>query len=400
MRDTNGKNSGSVSPHAWRQETEGMFTAEHGSEAGRSPAGEWPTAGWSTAEPERMGMDSGMLADTIRAFRDRGVRSLVVVRAGMLVAEAYGAGLQPGTPQDVRSVTKSIVSMLAGAALADGRLRSVEQRISDFYPELKNDPKTSQLRIKHLLSMTSGLAWNNAGDQSSIEMMHSEDWVQYILERPAIHMPGRVSTYSNGDAHLLSAVLQQAVGMPLADYAQARLFGPLGITDYRWNADPQGIAIGAWAMALTPRDMAKLGWLYLKGGEWDGARLLPKKWVRESLQRRIVHHYKDGRKGGYGYYWWLKPLVPGLTGGDSSKPSPKLEAFYAAGSGGQRIFVIPALELVAAFTAESPDGEMPEELLNGIVRSIRSETPLQANPEAACRLTQAVSSFKAQPQNV
>ncbi|WP_426446356.1 serine hydrolase domain-containing protein [Paenibacillus sp. S-38] len=396
MRETNGKDSGSGSPHEWRHHAGELFAAEHGPDQGLNRAGEWPTAGWRSAEAETQGMDSARLAEAVSALRERQVRSLVVVRGGVLVAEAYAEGLQPGTPQDVRSVTKSIVSILTGAALADGKLRSVEQRISEFYPELKRDPKTAQLRIKHLLSMTSGLQWNNAGEQSSSEMMHSADWVRYVLSRPALHTPGTVSTYSNGDAHLLSAVLQQAVGMPLSGYARTRLFGPLGIADYKWNADPQGISIGAWAMALTPRDMAKLGLLYLKGGEWEGVRLLPKKWVRESLQRRIVHNYRDGRKGGYGYYWWLKPLVPGLT----DAGSPKLDAFYAAGSGGQRIFVVPGLDLVAVLTAESPDGEMPEELLNGIVRAIRSDAPLAANPEGACRLTRAVSSFQTEHQNV
>ncbi|MCZ8521928.1 MULTISPECIES: serine hydrolase domain-containing protein [Paenibacillus] len=396
MRETNGKGNGSDPDHPVAHSHQDVFAAEHSPFVPGHREDPWPTAGWLAVEPEAQGMDSGVLAGTIEAFRGRGVHSLAVIRGGRLVAEAYDRGTEAEVPQDVRSVTKSIVSALTGAALADGKLKSVEQRAAEFFPVLEGDPVKSQIRIKHLLSMTSGLQWDNAEDRSSVAMMHSDNWIDYILARPAASSPGKVSTYSNGDAHLLSAVLQEAVGAPLSEYARTRLFGPLGIGNFRWNADPQGRSIGAWAMALTARDMAKLGWLFLKEGEWEGKALLPKGWVRESLSKRVVHHYKDGRQGGYGYFWWLKPLASGLLGADKRS----YETFYAAGSGGQRIFVVPGLELVVTLTASSADGEMPEELLNGVVRSIRPKSQLPAAPDSACRLTQAIRSFKTEPYKV
>jgi CubicO group peptidase (beta-lactamase class C family) len=383
--------SGTVSPRAAAWDGHNRYTSVSGSSvAVLEPARCWPTEGWSTTTPEAQGMDSAAIADTIQAFRDRDVHSMVIVRNGYLVAEAYYESTDADIPQNVYSVTKSITSALAGIALHERKLASVDLRLAEFFPELAKDPLKSGITIKHLLSMTSGLEWNNESDQSSKDMMYSADWIQHILERPSIHKPGEKYNYSNGDAHLLSAVLQKATGESLLDYAKPRLFAPLGITNVIWNYDPQGYSIGAWAMALTVRDMAKLGLLYLREGEWDGATIIPKSWIRESLTKRVWLNYGDGRQGGYGYYWWLKPLAQGLVEGSAKE----YNTFYAAGSWGQRVFVVPGLQLVVALTAYSADLDMPEQLLNRVVQAIRSDRPLAENPDAARRLDQAIQSLK------
>ncbi|WP_052487388.1 serine hydrolase domain-containing protein [Gordoniibacillus kamchatkensis] len=328
----------------------------------------WPTEGWKVTSPEAQGMDSAAIERTIEAFRERQVRSVAVVRNGCLVAEHYSEGTGADKPQNMYSVTKSITSALAGIALADRKLKSVDQRLADFFPELNKHPLKSQIRIKHLLSMTSGLEWADDRNQSSEAMMYSPDWIRTVLEQPQQYPPGSKYNYSNGDAHLMSAVLHKATGQPLLDYAKSRLFAPLGITNVLWNSDPQGYSIGAWAMALTLRDMAKIGLLYLKGGLWEGRTVIPKRWIRESLMKRAWLNYPDGSQGGYGYFWWLKPLAPGLVQGQTKQ----YDTFYAAGSFGQRIFVVPALQLIVAATAYSSDVEMPEQLLNGIIQAIKS----------------------------
>jgi CubicO group peptidase (beta-lactamase class C family) len=330
----------------------------------------WPTEGWRTATPDSQGMDSAVIADTFEAFRNRNVHSIVIIRNGYLIAETYNESTDTGTLQDVRSVTKSITSALTGIALSEQTLKSIDQKLAEFFPELANEPLKSEIMIKHLLYMTSGLEWNNENDQSSKDMMYSSNWIQNILEHPSLNKPGTKFNYSNGDAHLLSAVLQKATGESMYDYAKSRLFAPLGIMNVNWNHDPQGYSIGSWALGITLRDMAKIGLLYLKEGIWDGTTIIPKEWIRASLTKRVSHNYHDGRQGGYGYFWWLKPLVQGLL----ENGTKQYNTFYAAGSGGPRIFVVPELQLILAATATSSDSEMPEQLLNRVVQAIRSES--------------------------
>ncbi|MBD0380869.1 serine hydrolase domain-containing protein [Paenibacillus sedimenti] len=355
------------------------------------PGPYWPTEGWHTTTPEAQGMDSDQLADTIDIFRDRHVHSMVIIRNGYLVAEAYNADNEADKPQDTRSVTKGITSVLTGIALSEQKLKSVDQRLSEFFPELAKVPLKYEIAIKHLLYMTSGVEWPDEYGQSSQEMMYSANWVQTILDKPAANKPGTRFNYSNGDAHLMSAVLHKATGESLFDYAKKRLFTPLGITRTNWNHDPQGYSIGSWALALTARDMVKIGLLYMKEGEWDGQQIIPKRWIQETLTKRIIHNYKNGEQGGYGYYWWLKTISRGRFDGDTKK----YEMFYAAGSGGRRIFVVPELKLIVAMTAHSSDVDMPEQLLQSVVRSIRSAHPLPENTDACERLHQAVLTFKA-----
>jgi CubicO group peptidase (beta-lactamase class C family) len=350
----------------------------------------WPTAGWRTSTPEAQGMFSGTLAKMLEVFGNQQVHSIAVVRNGHLVAEAYNQTTQADTPQDIKSVTKSITSALVGIALSERKLISSDQRMADFFPELASDPLKSKMTIKHLLSMTSGMAWDNTNEDSSTEMMYSSDWVQYILDRPGYVEPGSFFNYSNGDAHLLSALLHKVTGESMFDYAKSRLFGPLGITDVNWDDDTQGRTIGAWAMALTLRDMAKIGYLYMKQGQWEDQTIIPKTWIRDSVQARTTLNYSNGTKGGYGLFWWSKTLPKGIVRGSKKQ----YDIYYASGSAGRRIFVVPELELIVAMTANSPDVDMPEYLLLHVLQAIRSDKPLSENQENFAKLEQAVKAFK------
>ncbi|TXK84515.1 serine hydrolase [Paenibacillus sp. N3.4] len=350
----------------------------------------WPTEGWRTSTPEAQGMHSVILAEMLGAFQERNVHSVAIVRNGYLVAEAYNQQTQFDIPQDVKSVTKSITSALTGIALSERKLKSIEQRVAEFFPVWSEDPVRSKIMIKHLLYMVSGLDWNNVNEQASTDMMYSADWIQSVLEHPSRAHPGTIFNYSNGDAHLLSAILHKATGESMFDYAKTHLFRPLGISNVNWNEDPQGHTIGAWAMALTLRDMAKLGYLYMKEGQWDGETIIPKPWIKETLIQRVTQNYANGTQGGYGYYWWLKSLAPGIVR-NSKKP---IETFYASGAGGQRIFVIPSLQLVVALTSNSMDVDMPEQLLHHVAKAIRSDKVLSDNAEATSKLNQAIETFK------
>jgi CubicO group peptidase (beta-lactamase class C family) len=307
----------------------------------------WPTDGWRTCPPEDQGLDpAGIRA--AQAYLDERVPhidSLLIVRGGYLVYEHYRD--DPAALHNVKSMTKSVTSALAGIAIQAGDLAGTGEKIGFLLPEIFAtipDRAKRDIRVSDLLTMRSGLEWAEYGP-SAVQMTASPDWVRFVLGRPLIHPPGMHHCYSTGDSQLLAAVIQNLTGMSLLDYADLYLFGPLGITARRWPSDPQGINIGGAELKLTPRDMAKFGYLYLNGGMWAGDRIIPAAWVRES---GVYHTLFDPESPddcetlGYGYLWWLRPQGPH-------------ESMIAVGYGGQFVYVIPALDMVIVMTGTISD---------------------------------------------
>ncbi|MCZ8523079.1 MULTISPECIES: serine hydrolase domain-containing protein [Paenibacillus] len=350
----------------------------------------WPTAGWRTSSPEAQGMHSEGIAAAIEAYQHQNLHSVAIVRNGYMVTEAYNSVTQPDVPQDLRSVTKSFTSALTGIALHENKVTSLEEKLSSYLPQAADGSTKAEIQLGHLLYMASGLDWDNNGEKSTKEMSESPDWIAYILNTPSRSKPGTVFHYSNGDAHLMSAVLQKATGQTLFDYAKPHLFEPMGINGAQWKQDPQGHSIGAWSIQMTTRDMAKFGYLYLHKGLWDGAQLLPTSWVEESWKERVPQKYSDGTQGAYGYYWWMKPLAP-----EGEGELARYKAYYAAGSEGQRIFVVPGMDLIVAVTAYNTLNEdMPLGLLTEIVKAVDTKSSLPANEAATTRLQETVQVFK------
>lgn len=241
----------------------------------------WPTAGWDSAPPESLGIDSNTLLAFYRTIRDEqlNIHSVIVIRHGRIAAEGYYAPFGPTSRQQLYSCTKSFISALIGIAIQEGAIRSVDEPVLSFFPEYKVAHRSKQkerLTIAHLLSMTSGLEWSEGAPYTSDDlgqMVRRDNWVQYILDRPMAHEPGTVFQYNSGNSHLLSAILQKATGQTALAYAQEHLFGPLGLEEVSWQSDPQGISIGGWGLSLTPHDMAKFGYLYLQRGVWGGTAI-------------------------------------------------------------------------------------------------------------------------------
>jgi CubicO group peptidase (beta-lactamase class C family) len=197
------------------------------------------------------------------------------------------------------------------------------------------------MTLRHVLTMTTGIAW----DESSVAytdprnncavMEGKEDWVQYVLEQPMAQAPGLQWQYNSGATQLLSFLIKKTTGKEADDYAKERLFSPLGI-EYAWKRTPRGLADTEGGLYLRPRDLAKLGYLFLKDGVWEGKRILPEGWVKEATTRQVE---LDGG-GAYGYKWWIAP-----------RQEPGSPAAYAAiGYGGQLLIVVPDLQLLAVFT--------------------------------------------------
>jgi CubicO group peptidase (beta-lactamase class C family) len=325
---------------------------------------------WNESTPESQGVDSRDLAKLLEFVRTErtGIDSLLVIRRGQLILETYYHSYSRNKPHILNSVTKSFVSALIGIAIGEGYIASEQSKLTEWFPEIADDPRLaskSRIEIRHLLTMTSGIDWPQTQRvNASRDMDQSPNWVQFILARPMTSTPGAHSNYSNGDAHLLSAVIQRATGGTALQFASKRLFEPLGIATPRWMSDPQGVNIGSAAIFMTPRDMAKLGHLYLNKGAWLGKQIVPAEWVRKSLSRQTGIGISAG-VADYGYFWWLYP---------------KLGMFEAWGGAGQRIGVFPDLDLVVAMTADIPDdtpvSSFSQEVYRRIIKAAKSSSSL------------------------
>jgi CubicO group peptidase (beta-lactamase class C family) len=297
----------------------------------------WPTADWRTSSPEDQGMDSQKLTAMLDEIKEKhlNLHSLLIIRNGYLVSETYFESYQPNTRHPLYSVTKSFVATLIGIALDKGFINGTDQRIVDFFPErtfANLDQQKAAMTLEDTLTMRTGLDWQE-GDPAYRAMYVSPDWVKYVLDEPMTTLPGNQFNYCSGCSHLLSAIVRQTTKMNPRDFAEQYLFKPLGITNVRWDTDAEGTPIGGWGLQLTPRDMAKLGYLYLRKGQWEGQQIVSAQWVENATRT----HTETGGDLGYGYQWWTYP---------------SLAAYTALGRDGQTIFVIPELDLVIVTTAE------------------------------------------------
>jgi CubicO group peptidase (beta-lactamase class C family) len=332
----------------------------------------WPTSGWRTAAPAAQGMDPAVLddLDTKAPAYHSQVRSLLVVRHGYLVYERYWQGFAASDGHDVRSVTKSVVSALVGIALGDGKLTGLDQTVGELLARhlpKDADPRLARVTLEQLLTMTSGLAGDDpslGGDpRISQRQGASRDWVRHILGRRLATTPGTSFAYSSATSHLLSAIVADATGVSALAFARARLFGPLGINSAKapepvvvahpspatlkayerapvaWPTDPQGYQLGFGGLKLPSRDLAKFGYLYLNGGRWDGRQVIPAGYVAASTRPHSTPP-PDFPAESYGYQWWVTSQA-----GHSS--------FLAVGFGGQRIRVVPDLDLVVVITTDA-----------------------------------------------
>ncbi|TFH26502.1 MAG: class C beta-lactamase-related serine hydrolase, partial [Myxococcales bacterium] len=341
------------------------------SEPGAS-SGDWPTA-----QPETQGFDSDTLAAAVERIGQENlpVDSVLIVRNGVLILDAYFYPYLGDHAHDVASVTKSVTSTLVGIAIDQGIL-ALDQNVMASFPELIPEPPAdgrTDIEIQHLLTMTSGLACGQSPEEPELfEMRASDHWVQYALELPMASSPGTAFAYCSPGSHVLSAMVGDAAGMSALDFAWERLFGPLGIEDAKWPADPQGVNHGWGDLQLHPRAMAKIGQVFLDGGTWNGTQIVSKEWVEQATQSFVLAG-ADGT--GYGYQWWI-------LAGD-------FEGLYEArGRGGQGIIVWPEKDVVAVFTGRGVDvrGEIALEL----AAALHSDVPLPPNPEGVARLESAL----------
>jgi CubicO group peptidase (beta-lactamase class C family) len=335
---------------------------------------------WQSIAPAEAGFapDVGARLDAAVARGDfANLHAVVVVRHGKLVLERYHAGRDerwgqplgtvtfgPEVKHDIRSISKSIVGLLYGIALAEGKVPALERPLVDQFPayeDLAADPARRRMTIAHALSMTLGTEWDESlpysdPRNSEIAMEMARDRYRFVLDRPIVAEPGSRWIYNGGTTAVLGHLIAEGTGTPLVDFARARLFEPLGVRDIDWVLGTNGEPAAASGLRMRPRDLAKIGQLVLDRGRRGGRQVVPADWLEESLKPRIP--VEDGLE--YGYQWWL--------GRSPEDGQPWIAGF---GNGGQRLSVIPGRDLVVVVMAgnyNAPDSwKLPTAIMSEIL---------------------------------
>jgi CubicO group peptidase (beta-lactamase class C family) len=299
------------------------------------------------------------LDEMLQAGQLDGLHAVVAVRGGQTLLEYYGVGedfswstplgvveFGPETLHDVRSVTKSVTALLYGIALGEGLVPHPAQpllRQFPEYPDLAAAPERARLTVEHALTMSLGLEWRedlpyDNPSNAEIAMELAPDRYRYALERPIVEPPGARWTYCGGATALLGRLIAHGAGQPLQRYGRAVLFAPLGIHRFEWMVGADEVASAASGLRLTPRDLARIGELVLAEGAWNGRQIVPAGWIDAMLQPRLQTDWG----GRYGYQWYVETVA-----------GHRLVA--GMGNGGQRLMVLPELDLAVAITAGNYD---------------------------------------------
>jgi CubicO group peptidase (beta-lactamase class C family) len=332
--------------------------------------------GWRVATPESVGLDGTLLRQIgphFTEWTDTNAHAILIARNGTLVYEHYFTGIDQAWAKplgtvtydaskrhDLRSITKSVTSLLVGIAQDRGWLPDLDASVFSFFPEhadLRTVDK-DKITVRHLLTMSPGLAWNEdlpySNPQNSERLMtDAPDRVRYVLEQPLIRPPGKVYIYNGGATLLLGAILHKVSGQPVDRLAQQMLFDPLGIRDVEWVCYANEAPIVASGLRLRPRDLLKIGQVVLDGGAWHGTQIVSRGWIDES----VTPHINGEGLFFYGYQWWL---------GRSLIARKEIKWISGVGWGGQRLYIVPSRGLVIAVMAGLYDSMM----FHGIVGEI------------------------------
>ena len=340
--------------------------------------------GWTTASPDSVGMDGAQLCGIAARLEQRAtkVHSVVVARHGKLVFEQYFPGYdqpwgQPDgqqeftatTKHDMRSASKSVVSLLVGIAIDRKLIAGVDEPVLKFFPDHQTVKQAGweAITLRHLLTMSSGIEWDEARswtDPKNDEphLTFEADPIGYVLAKPVAAPPDVLWTYNGGGTELLGNILERVSGKPLEAFAREVLFQPLGISDFEWKAYKNGKIAAAAGLRLRPRDAAKIGQLVLNRGQWNGRQIVSADWIAQSITPRFQAIGYFGSTMFYGYQWWM---------GRSLAGDKDIKWVAAFGWGGQRIFIAPDLDIVMMTTAaqygQPKEGAAAMDILTNIV---------------------------------
>jgi len=345
----------------------------------------WPGETWPTSTPSEQGIDAAAI-DSLVADIDSGEYGLVdafmLIRNGYAVAnyrfthdyEAIGSEydssnhmynydhpdwhpyLKGTNLHTLQSVTKSVTSAALGIAIDEGLLADVHIPVMPFfkaYEPYVTDSRKESTTLEDFLTMRSGLQWNTKGGYSSsthstVKLEASDEWIRFVLEQPTDAIPGKRYQYNDGVSVLLGKILREATGQRADIWAKERLFNPIGITDFYWKITPDGEADTEGGLYLATEDLARIGYLLLRGGEWNGRRIVSREWVEASTTPVVpdVAPENDRSDPGYGYQWWV-----------TDQDNGKARIFAGNGYGGQYVLVSPEHDIVAVFNGWNIHGD-------------------------------------------
>ena len=301
--------------------------------------------GWSVGELSGAGINQNLLqnmVDSINHGNFGNVHSVLIAKNGKLVFEKYFDGFCLKDLNSLQSCTKSIGSLLTGLAIDKGFIKSVNEKVLDFFPAYKNkaDKEWKNVELKHLLTMSTGIDWKNDIHNEIYQI--SNDVVETTFKQKFSHKPGQIFEYRSPQIDLLSAVIIKSAGMSVQDFAKKYLFDPLNIKSFNWrNFKKNNYPLMSGSLALSSRSMLKIGQLVLNGGKCKGKQIVSKKWIDESTTFKI----KSDQTFDYGYLWWI----------GESQNKPRLKAIFAMGIGGRYIIIVPKEKLVVVTTADNSD---------------------------------------------
>jgi CubicO group peptidase (beta-lactamase class C family) len=311
--------------------------------------------GWEVSSLSAEGIDPAPIEAISARIADiddiENLLSMLIVKNGKLVHEAYSPYVQRNTLYWMASITKTVSSTLIGIAIDKGYISGVDAAVADLLPEYADavaDPRFGEIQLKHVMTMSTGLEWFEHGSSyndprnSEHLMVDSEDWIRYVLSHRVRDEPGTVFLYNTGAMQLLSAVIKSATGVYINQFAEEHLFHPLGIYAYQWNRDSTGYPCTGGTdggVGLRSRDLAKIGWLFLYDGTWRGRRVISKEWIKEATRGHM--EMRGGRY--YGYNWFP---------GSMSVGRDRVDYVATFGYGGQTLYLVPELDLILVFTCE------------------------------------------------
>ncbi len=304
---------------------------------------------WPQAKPEAEGIDSAALAalfQGLSADSRKDIKGVVILRHGKLVAESYFNGDTADTLHDIRSATKSLTALLMGIAIERHFVHSVDDPIALYLPGLPQDGKQA-ITIRDLLNMRSGLNADDTdpstpGNEDRLD--ESTDWIKTVYAVPMRTQPGQKYLYCSINAFLAGAIIENASKMPLDAFAKQALFEPIGIRQFEWRHVPIGRTTGQGNLRITTRDEARLGELVLHNGEFDGHQIVNRQWIEKSVANQVPIAADDPYSDFYGYMWY-------------SRAEPvnghKVQVHFASGNGGNKIYIIPSMDMVVAVTSSA-----------------------------------------------
>lgn len=325
-----------------------------------------PSEQWPRSTPIEQNLNPELLKELVESIREGhefpNLHSLLIVRNGYLVVEEYFSGYKSEDIHMLQSVSKSFTSALIGIAIEQGKIKNVDEKIIDFFPDIKAiqnmDDRKASMTLMDLLTMRSGTDYHERGPGSPHYQLNAlpRGWDIFYLNRPMVSEPGTRFQYDSGGVILMSSLLKRRTGMHADDFARKYLFPPLGIEKLTWFENKEGHPHTGGGMHLRPLDMAKFGLLYLNEGKWGDRQIVPAWWVKESFKKHVTLTNRGRWTIGYGYLWWIQQPDP--------EGSKKHNIYAARGAYGQFIFVIPEHEMVVVVTGGTRSGSQFQSPIN------------------------------------